>query len=399
METNHDNHFTLKPSTSSSLFRGSAHSVETKPLLDEHQVHADRRRKLCGVEVSALGIGTYLGGMDHSTDTSVTKAVVSALSQGVTLIDTAINYRGQRGERAVGEALRQLILKKSIKRDSVFISTKGGFVPYDGEPVRNLSDLFQSEYVAKRPSHSALSESDFVAQCHCMHPDFLENQLDRSRKNLGVDTIDLYYLHNPETQLEEYPERIFLEKLFDAFSFLERARSQGKIRAYGLATWDGFREVKNSQSFLDLQKIVEVATAASRSSDSGFKAIQLPFNFAMLEARFLANQVISEPGGETVTVSAIEAAVALGLDVVVSSPLLQGQLAGELPPFVTRNFSESLSHAEMALQFALSVSGVSAVLVGMKNLENVTTNLKSLHQKNLDALTIQMILKSLSARH
>ena len=42
---------------------------------------------------------------------------------------------------------------------------------------------------------------------HCMSPAYLENQIERSRRNLGMETIDLFYVHNPESQLATFPAR------------------------------------------------------------------------------------------------------------------------------------------------------------------------------------------------
>src|SRR5580704_6099335 len=60
-----------------------------------------------GLRVSSIGIGTYLGEMDDATDFGYVEAVKGALAAGVNCIDTSLNYRNQRSERAIGAALRQ----------------------------------------------------------------------------------------------------------------------------------------------------------------------------------------------------------------------------------------------------------------------------------------------------
>src|SRR2546430_310964 len=80
---------------------------------------------------------------------------------------------------------------------------------------------------------------DIVAGSHCITPQFLNDQLARSLRNLGVDCIDVYYLHNPETQLGEISRPDFYERVRDAFAFLESAAAEGKIQYYGMATWNG----------------------------------------------------------------------------------------------------------------------------------------------------------------
>jgi aryl-alcohol dehydrogenase-like predicted oxidoreductase len=63
---------------------------------------------------------------------------------------------------------------------------------------------------------------------------------------MNLSTLDLYYLHNPfeiyGTWVEE-PE--FMKRLGKAFEYLEKAREQGKIGHYGMATWICFRAKPN----------------------------------------------------------------------------------------------------------------------------------------------------------
>src|ERR671937_611709 len=53
---------------------------------------------------------------------------------GVNLLDSAINYRCQRSERALGRALREAIAGDDVRRDEVVVCSKGGYVPLDGAP-------------------------------------------------------------------------------------------------------------------------------------------------------------------------------------------------------------------------------------------------------------------------
>src|SRR5436305_14563766 len=87
-----------------------------------------------GPLVSSLGLGTYLGECDDSEDARYTSAIGAALERGVNLVDTAINYRCQRSERAVGAAIREAIASGVIKREEVVVCTKGGYIPLDGAP-------------------------------------------------------------------------------------------------------------------------------------------------------------------------------------------------------------------------------------------------------------------------
>src|SRR5260370_12462217 len=86
------------------------------------------RSGLGGLWLSSLGIGTYLGRDDAATDALYAASVRRALQLGINVIDSAINYRNQRSERAVGAAVRE----SGISRDAFVLCTKGGFLPFDG---------------------------------------------------------------------------------------------------------------------------------------------------------------------------------------------------------------------------------------------------------------------------
>ena len=143
--------------------------------------------------LSSIGIGTYLGEPDALTDQAYTDAVVAAVESGANVIDSAINYRFQRSERSVGAALAELA-RRGFTREEILVCTKGGFLTPDGDMPADASEYFNREYVAT----GILCEGDVAGGCHSMAPNFLADQLERSRRNLGVETIDVYYLHNPE---------------------------------------------------------------------------------------------------------------------------------------------------------------------------------------------------------
>lgn len=314
--------------------------------------------------LSSLGIGTYLGPPDAKTDAAYTAAVVAAVESGINLIDTAINYRFQRSERSIGAALQQLA-PKGISRDELVLCTKAGYLAPDGAMPSDPNEYFFREYIQP----GVLSAKDIVAGSHCMTPRFLENQMRRSLANLGVSAIDVFYLHNPETQLGEIQRPDFLKRVHDAFEFLESSVLAGRIRFYGMATWNGFRQDLHSRDAMQLAEIAEVARQIAGDSHH-FRFVQLPFNLGMTEALTLGNQAI---GGQHKTV--MEAASDLGITLVASAALLQGQVTRNLPPFVGQALGFA-SDAENALQFARSAPGITTALVGMSRVEHVKTNAK-----------------------
>ena len=321
-------------------------------------------REAQGLTVSSLGIGTYLGQPNDSTDASYAAALVEAGLAGINLFDTAINYRFQRSERNVGTALK-VLANKGFARDEFVICTKGGYLTPDGSMPADPNKYFFEEYIQR----GVFTAKEIAGGCHCMAPRFIENQLNRSLKNLGASCIDVYYLHNPETQLGEVPRAEFLNRLRKAFEFLEAAAGEGKIQFYGLATWNGFRQEAKAADVLPLGEIERLARELA-GDEHHFRFVQLPYNLAMTEALTLGNQTInSKPR------TMMEAAADLGITLVGSAALLQGQLAQNLPPFVAEALGLQ-SDLERALQFARSSPGITTALVGMSRAAHVESNAK-----------------------
>src|SRR5215472_9099748 len=211
-------------------------------------------REANGLVISSIGIGTYLGQPDPRTDAAYTEAIVAAAESGINFIDSAINYRFQRSERSIGAALKQLAAK-GISREELVLCTKGGYLTPDGAMPPDPNQYFFREYIQK----GIFGAKDLAAGSHCMTPKFLKDQLGRSLKNLGVECVDVYYLHNPETQLSEISKAEFLQRVRAAFEFLESAVEAGEIRYYGMATWNGFRQDPRARDAMQLAEIAQIA--------------------------------------------------------------------------------------------------------------------------------------------
>jgi len=338
----------------------------TKKYAEKFRGHAaeGHYREVQGLALSSLGIGTYLGQPNESTDAGYAAALVAAVESGINVIDTAINYRLQRSERSVGTALK-VLAHKGFTRDEIVVCTKGGYLTPDGTMPDDPDRYFFEEYIQK----GVFTAKDIAAGCHCMTPAYLQNQLARSLKNLGLDSVDVYYLHNPETQLADLAKPDFLRRVREAFVFLESAAARGHIQFYGMATWNGFRQAKSACDAMQLSELVAIAKEIAGDKHR-LRFVQLPFNLAMTEALTLGNQDVA---GNEKTI--MEAASELGITLVGSASLLQGQVAQNLPSFVAEAFGLD-NDSERALQFARSAPGITTALVGMSRTAHVEANAK-----------------------
>ena len=318
--------------------------------------------------LSSIGIGTYLGDPDEETDRAYAESVARVVELGANVIDTAANYRYQRSERSVGEALRNLTAA-GFAREELLVCTKGGYLPFDAHPPAGQAGVraYVEETFVKP---GVIQLSDIVAGSHCMTPAYLAHQVAQSLRNMDLETVDVYYVHNPESQLQVVGQDEFYARLRAAFEQLERERARGRLRFYGLATWNGFRAQAGQRGYHSLERVWETARAAG-GDEHGFRFVQLPFNLAMPEA--LVNENHTHEGAQ---VSLLEAAKALGVTVVASASIMQGKVARDLPERIRQPLGSLSTDAQTAIQFTRSTPGVTTALVGMSRRAHVEENLQ-----------------------
>jgi len=314
---------------------------------------------------SSLGIGTYLGNAGDETDHRYREAIVRAVELGANVIDTASNYRFQRSERAIGAALAELA-ERGFTREEIIVCTKGGYLPFDGAPPRDVRQYVEDTFV--KPGIASFA--DIAGGSHCMTPRYLRHQLDQSLANMKIDCVDVYYVHNPESQLAEAPEEEFWKRLRAAFETLEQAVADGKVGAYGVATWNGFRVEPGADGYHSLEAMVEAARAVG-GADHHFRFVQLPLNLAMPEAMFFQNQKLGDE-----YVSVLQAAAAFDITVMASASILQGQVSRGLPEAIREPLGSLDTDAQTGIQFVRSAPGITTALVGMSSVAHVEENLE-----------------------
>ncbi len=343
------------------MIQGSATSSGTLQFAQRSKLDQSNFKRFADLTLSSLGVGTYLGDVDATTDQLVYSAVKQSILSGVNVIDTAINYRSQRAERTIGRVLEDLC-PNEISREEIFLCTKGGYVTNDADSNLGFWEYVKKEYT----SQGVISAGDISSGYHCMKPSYLADQLERSLVNLGVDCIDLLYLHNAVEGQPDISRTDFLKQLADVFLMYEEQRDRSKIQYYGMATWECFRVSMDHPQYLSLEDVIDIAKDVG-GIHHGLRFIQLPFNMYYDQALLNKNQKIDDR-----TCSILDAAIHLDIGVFTSVPLMQGRLvtSGTLPEFGT------LDPALRALQFVRSTPGVIAPLVGHKKLEHVIENLR-----------------------
>lgn len=162
-----------------------------------------------GWSVSAISFGAWAIGGDwgHVSDEDALDALRAGLDQGINLIDTADVYGDGRSERLISRVLKE-------RRDQVYVITKAG---------RRLKPHVADGY--DRENLNAFVE--------------------RSLKNLDVETIDLVQLHCPPTEVYYRPE---------VFGILDDMVKAGKIRYYGVSV-EKVEEAIKALEYPNLQSV------------------------------------------------------------------------------------------------------------------------------------------------
>ncbi len=275
---------------------------------DRHPAIPFRRLGSTGLWVSAAGFGGYRIDRPNATHRA---ALREALTRGINLVDTSANYTDGSSEQLVGELLQELMAGKLLERSEVVIVTKGGYL--------------QGENFARSQQRRAAGEPwpDLVEYGpgleHCLHPDFLADQITRSLERLQQMAIDVYLVHNPEYYLgwarkfdlpaeEARPE--YERRLALAFDHLEKEVAAGRIRCYGISS-NAFPNPVASPEFTSLDRVWQLANRVA--IDHQFRVIQLPMNLLETGAATEANQPQDR--------SVLELAADLDIGVLVNRPL------------------------------------------------------------------------------
>lgn len=313
------------------------------------------------LKLSSLGIGTFPGAASEEIDEAYAEIVHRALVSGINVIDTAAHYRYGRSARAVGKGLRRA-LASGVKREQVFLVSKGGFLRFDDGVPDDLDAWFEANIARK-----GLGKRDDLTDAHLLSPGHIAQQIEESRQALGVDTLDAFLIDQPEVHIPRLGKAELNQRLQRAFAVCEQAVNENKIRCYGISTFNGFRVETDHvlfQSLASLQGLAEKAAQVVQhdmSAKHSFKLVQLPFNQAMLEGFTRFNQAT----GHGNVASTIQAAFQLKVYVMASHGLAKGRLAQQCVDSLREALPLCANDAQRALQFGRSTPGVGTSLVGV----------------------------------
>ncbi|WP_373599299.1 aldo/keto reductase [Paraclostridium bifermentans] len=303
---------------------------------------------------SKLGLGTFIGNFSDEDSQLFREAIEYALLNGVNFIDTAINYRGMISERDIGFVITKLIQEGKIKRNQFIISSKAGIIPGDGAIMFRPINYMQEKLI----DTGILNKEDVYIEDTLwltMNPRYFEYALEISRNHLNLETIDIYYMHELELSMRHYGPDEFYKKLKEIVKVYENMVSEGKIREYGMATWDAFQLDPSDEMYISLEKVMEVVESVSKNHN--FKHLMIPINSNKRECVENKNQNYK---GEKLSI--VECTKKYKIDVHVSGPLGQWE-------------DKDYNKVEKYLEYLIKESGCNSYFVGTKRIKHLKENM------------------------
>ena len=304
---------------------------------------------------SRLGLGTFIGDFSDENSRLFRESIKYALLNGVNFIDTAINYRGMRSERDIGIVITKLIEDGLINRNQLIISSKAGIIPGDGEimfrPINYMNvKLIDTGILSKEDVY--MEETLWLT----MNPEYFEYALEVSRKHLNLETIDIYYMHELELSMKHYGAKEFYRRLKDIIVAYENMVSEGKIKEYGMATWDAFQLEETHEQYISLERVMEVVESVK--TEHHFKHLMVPIN--------MQNKLCVESRNQSYKqnkLSIVQCASKFNIDVHVSGPLGQGK-------------ATNYETIEKYLSYLINESECSSYFIGTKRVEHLKDNIE-----------------------
>ena len=322
---------------------GFATKEGTRAYLDKYKDYQYNTLGKTGLSVSQIGFGGYR--IDVRSPLNL-EALKKALISGINLVDTSANYTDGNSELLIGDVLKDLIESNKVSRESMVVVTKGGYI--QGENYELSQERKEDGY----PYPELIEFSEGLE--HCIHPEFLNEQITMSLERLGLDTADVYLLHNPEYYLKwaekngkdkETARKTYYSRIKKAFEYLEEEVDKGRIKYYGISS-NTFVSNKDDFDFTSLEKVISIAEEISPQNH--FRIVEFPLNIMEKSAVTEKNQ----SGDKTV----IQLAEENNLGVLINRPLnaiSEGKLTRLAEPIVHQAPTEEAINQELENILAL----------------------------------------------
>ena len=302
--------------------------------------------------VLSFGCGAVGGLMVKGTAADQERAVARAMEFGIIYFDTAPMYGNGESERNLGRVL------KALKRPKVYVGTKV-FVQTTGDIERHIADAMEA-----------------------------------SLQRLGLDSVDLYQLHNPISDAKHdgtIDPKSVRDHVLPAFA---RLRKQGKARHFGFTA---LGDTPAIQSILDSFETAQVSynllnPSAGAKLPSNYPAQDYGNLIALAHARGVGTIGIRVLAGGAL--SGVETRHPLGMqsvDPIGSASSYAGDVAravrfGEV---VKRGFAQNL--VEASIRYVLSNPDLTTTLVGLSTLEQLEHAAQSAKKGPLPAEALKLI--------
>jgi hypothetical protein len=212
-----------------------------------------------------------------------------------------------------------MVTNQDSARNEIIIVSKIGYVQ-----GHNLKEAEARER-AGRPYPEMVKYGEGI--WHCIHPEFLADQLEATLDRLGIATLDVCLLHNPEYLLSEAAQQRegdlektrerFYTRIEQAFGYLERQVAAGRISWYGVSSNTVGRDAQDPESASLFHMLLAAARAAALCgmSQHHFAVLQCPMNL-------FEQDVLSRPNtGLHHEKTALDLAQQEDLAVLVNRPL------------------------------------------------------------------------------
>jgi len=264
---------------------GSASINATKLFSEKYKEFNFNPLGKTGLLVSEVGFGGYRVDIRSPLNRDALK---KALLSGINLIDTSSTYTDGNSELLIGEVLSEIINANLLSREAIVVVTKCGY-------LQGQNYTLSQERKKENFPFPELVEYEKGLE-HCIHPEFIEDQIKRSLERLKLKTIDVYLLHNPEYYLKwsknnnidkETARKKYCARIKKAFEYLEKEVQKGRIKHYGISS-NTFPKDSEDYEFTSLEKIIAIAEEIS--VDNHFSVIEFPMNLIEKEAAININQ-------------------------------------------------------------------------------------------------------------